>query len=80
MKINFIDRIKKLLHQIEISIVEEDYDIVEINAQVLFNLVREKREEAIVNKAFLETKLKYYIDLTPRIKDCLESILELLKE
>jgi hypothetical protein len=80
MKLNFLDRAKKLLHQIDVSIMEEDYDLVEINAQVLLNLAREYQEETTNNKSFLETKLKYYINLTPRVKEPLLPILELLQQ
>ncbi len=80
MKLNFLDRAKKLLHQIDVSVMEEDYDLVEINAQVLLNLAREYQEETTNNKSFLETKLKYYINLTPRVKESLLPILELLQQ
>ncbi|CAB4160188.1 hypothetical protein UFOVP724_104 [uncultured Caudovirales phage] len=79
MKLNYLDRAKKLLHQIEISMIEEDYDLVEINAQVLLNLTREKYDEAILNKSVLETKINYYMTLTPRVKESLQPILELMK-
>jgi hypothetical protein len=80
MKLNFLDRAKKLLHQIEISTLEEDYDLVEINAQVLLNLVKEKEEEAFENKMLLQNKLKYLSELTPRLKDPIQPILEELQQ
>jgi hypothetical protein len=80
MKLNFLDRAKKLLHQIEISTREEDYDLVEINAQVLLNLIKEKEEEAFENKLLLQNKLKYLSELTPRLKDPIQPILEELQQ
>jgi hypothetical protein len=80
MKLSFLDRAKKLFHQIDVSLLEEDYDLVEINAQVLFNLIKEKQEDAFENKRLLENKLNYLLSLTPRIKDSIQPILELLQQ
>ncbi len=80
MKLNFLDRAKKLFHQIDVSLLEEDYDLIEINAQVLFNLIKEKQEEAFENKKLLEDKLNYLLNLTPRIKDSIQPIIERLQQ
>ena len=80
MKLSFLDRAKKLLHQIDVSLLEEDYDLIEINAQVLFNLIKEKQEEAFENKKLLEDKLNYLLNLTPRIKDSIQPIIEQLQQ
>ena len=80
MKLSFLDRAKKLLHQIDVSLLEEDYDLIEINAQVLFNLIKEKQEEAFENKKLLEDKLNYLLNLTPRIKDSIQPIIERLQQ
>lgn len=80
MKLNFLDRAKKLLHQIDVSLLEEDYDLIDINAQVLLNLVNEQQNEAIQNKSFLESKLNYLITLTPKLKEPLQPILSQLQQ
>jgi hypothetical protein len=80
MKLNFLDRAKKLLHQIDVSLLEEDYDLVEINAQVLLNLIREKEEEALQNKSLLINKLNYLLELTPRLKEPIEPIIKALQQ
>jgi len=80
MKLNFLDRAKKLLHQIDVSLLEEDYDLIDINAQVLLNLVNEQQNEAIQNKSFLESKLNYLVTLTPKLKERLQPILSQLQQ
>lgn len=80
MKLNFLDRAKKLLHQIDVSLLEEDYDLIDINAQVLLNLVNEQQNEAIQNKSFLESKLNYLVTLTPKLKEPLQPILNQLQQ
>lgn len=80
MKLSFLDRAKKLLHQIDVSLLEEDYDLIDINAQVLLNLVNEQEQEAFENKKILENKLNYLLNLTPKIKDAIQPILNKLQQ
>lgn len=74
----FIDRAKKLLHQIDVSLIEEEYDLVEINAQVLLNLLKENQNEALEHKIFLENKLLYLDKITSRFKEQTQEMLKLL--
>jgi hypothetical protein len=80
MKLSFLDRARKLLHQIDVSLIEEDYDLVEINAQVLLNLIKEKQEDAFENKKLLENKFNYLLELTPRLKEPIEPLLKALQQ
>lgn len=80
MKLNFLDRVKKIFYQIDVSLLEEDYDLIDINAQVLLNLVNEQEQEAFENKRILENKLNYLLNLTPKIKDAIQPILDKLQQ
>jgi len=74
----FIDRAKKLLHQIDVSLMEEEYDLVELNVQVLLNLLKEKTQEALKHKIFLENKILYLDKMTSRYKEQTQEILKIL--
>jgi len=76
--IAFIDRVKKLLYQIDTSLIEEEYNLVEINMQVLVNLLKEKPIEALLHKDFLQAKLMHLNQITSRYSEQIKEMLNII--
>lgn len=60
MTITFLDRVKKLVYQIHCSLEEQEYNVIELNLEVLNNLIIEKQDEATSNKDYLVKNLDYF--------------------
>jgi hypothetical protein len=81
MKITFIDRVKKLFYQIDYNLNEEkpDYDLIELNLQVLENLISERQQDAQIHKDYLLKNINYFkqnLYMIKSIKEILNSILQ----